>query len=473
MAKRTADEERALFESTPLLRAIATLAIPTVISQMITVVYNMADTWFIGLANDAAQVAALTLALPVMLAFSAFGNFFGIGGASLMSRQLGSRQNQEAGRTFTFVVYAAAACSVLLALVLYAAAPALLNALGATPETFGYAYDYVLFAVIVAGLPSILNATLCNLMRSQGNPNQASFGIVLGCVLNVALDPVFILGFGMGVAGAAVATCLSQYAGLVYLLFHVVRKRKVSLAPVSLVPRMVPRATVVEIGKIGTPATLQVFLSAISNAVLLTFVAGYSTEAVAGLGIMQRIEMVPFAVAMGVSAGVMPLIAYNFASGNHQRMNGAIRATAGIVLGLSVVMLILLGVFATQVVQFFLDDAASVGYGARFLRMRLVATPFIAIYFMLLSVFQALGAARPALVLSLLRKGTVDIPLMFAANVVWPLYGVMMVGPVMELICCAVAAVLYVRLAKRVARPSACVLDGSSHPSLAVVADCP
>ena len=453
MAKRTAEEERRLFESVGLGRAIATLAVPTIISQMVTVVYNMADTWFIGLANDASQVAALTSAFPIMLAFGAFGNLFGVGGSSLMSRQLGRHENAEAGRTFTFVTYAAAACSVILAVILFALVPGLLDMLGTTSDTYGYAYSYVLFAVILAGLPSILNATLCSLVRSQGNPNQASFGIIIGCILNIALDPVFIVGFGMGVTGAAIATCLSQYIGLTYLLFHVVRKRKVSLAPVSLMPHMIPRTSIAEVAKIGAPATLQVFLSAVSNAVLLALVAGYSMEAVAGLGIMQRLEMLPFAMAMGVSGGVLPLIAYNYASKNHARMRDAIRTSMGAVLALSLTMLALLGIFSTQCVQFFLDDAAAVAYGTDFLRMRLIAVPFIAVDFLLLSVFQALGSARPALVLSVLRKGTVDIPLMFAANALWPLYGVLMVGPVMEVACCAVAVLLYVRLVKRIAIP--------------------
>lgn len=448
MATRSAERERELFETMHLPRAIATLAVPTVISQMVTVVYNLADTWFVGLAADPGQVAALTLVFPVMLAFSAFGNLFGIGGGSLVSRQLGRRENEAAGRTFTFTVYAAASCSIALALAVLALTPTLLASMGATPETYGYAYDYALWAVVVAGLPSILNATLCNLVRSQGNPNQASFGIVIGCVLNVALDPVFIVGFGMGVVGAAVATCLSQYLGLAYLLFHVVRTRKESLAPVSLRFRLIPRASVADIAKIGTPATLQVLLASVSNGVMLSLVAGYATAAVAGLGIMQRIEMVPFALAMGISSGVLPLIAYNYAAKNHARMKGAIRISLLLALGLAVAAFGLLELFAAQSVRFFLDDAESVAFGATFVQIRIVALPFITIEFLLMSVFQAVGAARQAFVLSVFRKGTVDLPFMLLMNAVWPLYGLMVVQPVMEICGMAIALALYRSMAK-------------------------
>lgn len=443
MAPRSAEKERELFETMQLTQAIATLAIPTVISQMVSVVYNLADTWFVGLAADPNQVAALTLVFPIMLALSAFGNLFGVGGSSLVSRQLGRQENAEAGRTFTFVVYAAALCSVALSLAVLVLMPSLLQVMGATPATYGYAFDYALWAVVIAGLPSILNMTLCNLVRSQGNPNQASFGIIIGCVLNVALDPVFILGFGMGVVGAAIATCLSQYLGLVYLLFHVVRTRKVSLAPVSLRFRMIPRSSIAEIAKIGTPATLQVLLSSVSNGVMLSLVAGYATTAVAGLGIMQRIEMIPFALAMGISAGVLPLIAYNYAAQNFDRMKGAIRVSLGLALALAVAAFVLLEFFASQSVQFFLNDPESVAYGAAFVQIRVVALPFITVEFLLISVFQAIGAARQAFVLSIFRKGTIDLPLMALMNAVWPLYGLMVVQPFMEICGMCIALAMY------------------------------
>jgi multidrug efflux pump len=450
MPPRTAERQQRLFESVSLPRAIAILAIPTIISQMVAVLYNLADTWFIGLSSDPDQVAALTLVFPIMLAFSSFGNLFAVGGSSLVSRQLGSRENAEAGRTYTWTVYVAAAVSLVLSLVVWLTSPTLLRLLGATPATYGYAFQYTMWVVVAAELPSVLNTTLCNLVRSQGNPNQASFGIILGCVLNVGLDPLFILGLDMGVVGAAISTCISQYLGLAYLLWHVVRTRKTSLAPVPLRFSPIPRSSISEILKIGTPAMLQVLLSSVSNAVILSLVAGYDpSAAVAGLGIAQRIEMIPFALAMGISSGVLPLIGFNYAAENFARMRNAIRISLMTGLVLALIAFALLEAFAAQSVQFFLNDAQSIAYGSAFVRLRIIALPFITVEFMLMAVFQAIGSARQAFVLSIFRKGTVDIPFMFAMNVIWPLYGLMIVQPTMEFLGCTIALVMYRRMARR------------------------
>lgn len=450
-----------------LPRAIALLTIPTIISQMVAVLYNLADTWFIGLSADPNQVAALTLVFPIMLAFSSFGNLFAIGGSSLVSRQLGSKENAEAGRTYTWTVYVAAVVSLVLSFVVWIASPTLLNLLGATPATYEYAFQYTMWAVVAAELPSVLNTTLCNLVRSQGNPNQASFGIILGCVLNVGLDPLFILGLNMGVVGAAIATCISQYLGLAYLLWHVIRTRKTSLAPVPLRFAPIPRSSIFEILKIGTPAMLQVLLSSVSNAVILSLVAGYDpSAAVAGLGIAQRIEMIPFALAMGISSGVLPLIGFNYAAKNFTRMKNAIRISLLIGLALALIAFVLLEAYAPQSVQFFLNDEQSIGYGAAFVRLRIIALPFITMEFMLMAVFQAIGSARQAFVLSIFRKGTVDIPFMFAMNIVWPLYGLMIVQPTMEFLGCMIALVMYWHMTRKLRNENAESSKGAKEAPL-------
>lgn len=264
----------------------------------------------------------------------------------------------------------------------------------------------------------------------------------------MVMDPVFIFTMGMGVAGAALSTCLSNTVSLIFLVIHVVRHRKSSLVVIPALPRRVTWSTQKDIYSIGTPAALQILLAAVSNAVLLRLMSAYPVAATSGMGVMQKVESIPFQAIMGISSGVLPLIAYNFAFGNRERMHQAVRFALTRGIACACVSFLLCEIFAPAIVRFFVDDAGSVAYGAEFVRLRTLALPFITVEFMLIAVFQGIGGAKQALFLSLFRKGILDLPLMVLFNLVWPMYGLMLVQPIME--CCGaiIAVVLYKRLSK-------------------------
>ena len=236
---------------------------------------------------------------------------------------------------------------------------------------------------------------------------------------------------------------------MIFLLFHVVRHRKNSLVVIPLLPEKVPWKTQWDIYSIGTPAALQILLAAVSNAVLLRLMSGYPVAATSGMGVMQKVESIPFQAIMGISSGVLPLIAYNFASGNRKRMHKAVQFALTRGIACAVVCFMLCEAFAPFIVRFFVDDAGSVTYGADFVRLRTLALPFVTVEFMLIAVFQGVGGAKQALFLSLFRKGIIDLPLMILFNIIWPMYGLMLVQPIME--CCGaiIAIVLYKKLQNR------------------------
>ena len=444
--QRTLEEKTEIFETMPIRRAAMTLVIPTVISQLVMLVYNMADTLYIGQTGDPYQVAAVTVTYPIFMMMNALANLFGIGGSSLISRMLGAGEQHKTGGIAAFSLWMAGGVTLGYSIICLLFYRQFLTLLGTDVGTLPYAQDYLFWTVVVGGLPTVLNMVLANIVRAQGDARISSIGMSLGGVLNMVMDPVFIFLMGMGVAGAALSTCLSNSVSLIFLLLHVIRSRESSLVKIPLLPQHTERSRRMEIYSIGTPAALQILLAAVSNAVLLRFMSAYPVTAISGMGVMQKVESIPFQAIMGISDGVLPLVAYNFASGNRERMNQAVRfaLTRGIACALA--CFLLYEAAAPWIVRFFINDAQSIAYGAAFVRLRVLALPFITVEFMLIAVFQGIGGAKQAFFLSLFRKGILDLPLMALFNLLLPMYGLMLVQPIME--CCGaiIAAVLYKKL---------------------------
>ena len=425
-------KEKQIFEQMPVPEAVFTLAVPTVISQLIVLVYNLADTWFIGKTGDTLQVAAVTVSYPVFMLLSAFANLFGIGGGSLISRLLGSGKEEEAGKVGTFALWASGTVILFYSLAVWSFGGQMLGILGSAGQTLFFARQYLFWTVVIGGLPTVLNLVLANIVRAQGKAKIASIGMSAGGILNILLDPVFIFGLHMNVAGAALATCLSNTFSMLYLLQHVVRNREDSAVRLTILPQKVSTDSIRDILSIGTPAALQILMASVSNSVMIRLMSGYADSAISGLGIAQKIEIIPFQVVQGISSGVLPLIAYNYASGDRKRMNDTVSFSIRLGLMLSAAFFVLIELSAPLLVRFFIADPETILYGAAFTRLRCIALPFINIEFMLIAVFQGIGSARQALVLSFFRKGILDLPLMILADLLWPMYGLMLVQPFME-----------------------------------------
>ena len=327
----------------------------------------------------------------------------------------------------------------------------MLGILGSSGATLNFAVQYLNWTVVIGGLPTVLNMVLANIVRAQGKAKVASIGMSVGGVLNIVLDPIFIFSLHMNVAGAALATALSNAVSMVYLLCHVIRSRETSIVKLSVLPKPISGGNVKEILSIGTPAALQILLAALSNSVMLRLLNGYEAKAVSGLGVEHKVEIIPFQIVQGISSGILPLVAYNHASENRERRDAAIRFALRLGLAITVLLFVLIEVFAPQIVRFFIADADTIRYGAAFTRLRCLALPFINIEFMIIAVFQGIGGAKEALLLSFYRKGILDLPLMVLANLIWPLYGLMLVQPFMECTGSLIALMLYRKERKRFA----------------------
>lgn len=445
-----ADSRTMVFEQMPVRQAVLKQITPAVFSQMIALLYNLADTYFVGILNDPSQTAAITVAYPPFLMLTAISNLFGIGGASLIARSLGKKDTQSAKELSAISFWLGLFAAVLFSLIFLLLARPVLTLCGATEATYGFAYDYAKCTVVFGGTFTILNTLLANLVRAEGAAAAASFGVSFGGILNIILDPFFILPqfLGMGVVGAGVATALSNLASTLYFLLYLYRRKYQTVIHISPAYLRQTGKHLKGILSIGFPSALQYGLTVVAVAAQSAFVAKYATEATAALGITKKLDQLPLYFSIGVANGILPLIAYNHSAGNETRRKDVFRFGAGISFGFSLLCVIIYETFAPQLTALFISDAQTITYGATFLRRMVLAMPFMALAYPMIIQFQAMGKVREALITSILRKGVLDIPLLFLMDGLFPLYGCMWVQPIVDCISLIVASAFYFRMQK-------------------------
>ncbi len=445
------NEKILLFEKLPIPRAIAKLAVPTILSSLVMVIYNLADTYFVGMLNDPVQNAAVTLAYPVLLAFNAVNNLFGVGTSSMMSRAMGRKDYETVRRSSAFGFYCSLLCGLLFSLMCTVLKVPLLTLLGADETTRAATDSYMLWTVTWGAAPSILNVVMAYLVRSEGSSLHASIGTMSGCFLNMILDPIFILpwGLNMGAAGAGLATFLSNCFACLYFFVFMYVKRKSTFVCVN--PRKIgfERAVVLGICAVGVPASIQNLLNVTGTTILNNFTSVYGADAVASMGIAQKINMVPFQIALGFSQGIMPLVSYTYASGNHRRMKDTILFAIKLMLPAMTAVSVGYFVGAGGLVRLFMDNDVIVGYGTKFLRAFCLGQPLIYMDFLAVGVFQALGMGKNAFVFAIMRKIILEIPALFILNYLFPLYGLAYAQPLAELVLAAASVVMLKKIFER------------------------
>ena len=446
-------ENTELFESMSTGKAVLTMSIPMVVSQAITIIYNVADTFFVGQMNEPDQVAAITLALPLFYFLTALTNLFGVGGASMVSHYLGLKEDVQAKNCAAFCIWTSVGAAFLYGLVICALRPVLLPFIGADSDTYQYAYQYIFWTITVGAVPTVFNPMIANLIRAEGYSRQASFGVAFGGILNIFLDPVFIFGFKMEIAGAAIATMLSAWAATVYFLAFLFRKRKITVITLNPAYYTVRKTISLQTVVIGLPNFVISFMATRSSAVLNPLVAAYSNEALAGIGIAKKKDLLAFAIAQGMTQGTLPLVSYNYASGDRVRMMKIIKTTLkyGLTIALSGMLLLL--VAAAPLSRLFIDESATAAYSKYFLRVIALTCPTTTLTLLTISVFQATGKKVQPIFISTLRKGLLDIPLMLILNHFFQIGGLVWAIPLADLAALMIALILFVPYAKKLRSP--------------------
>ena len=443
-----------LFEHTPIPRAVAKLAVPTILSSLVMVIYNLADTYFVGMCNNAIENAAVTLAAPVLLAFNAVNNLFGVGSSSMMSRALGKKDYDTVYKSSAFGFYCALLSGAVFALLCGIFQNPLLKLLGADANTMGATVGYMKWTVVFGAVPAILNVVLAYMVRAEGSALHASLGTMSGCFLNILLDPIFILPWGldMGAEGAGFATFLSNCVACLYFFLLLFKKRGNTFVCVNPRKFSFEKRIVWGICSVGVPASIQNLLNVTGMTLLNNFTSSFGADAVAAMGITQKINMVPMNIAMGLSQGIMPLISYNYSSRNHKRMKGALTFSAKASLGFITVVAAGYFVGAAQLTQLFMDNGTIVAYGTRFLRGFCLGLPFLCMDFLAVGVFQAVGMGREALLFAIMRKIVLEIPALYILNFLFPLYGLAYAQLTAEVVLAVAAVLVLKRLFQRISR---------------------
>lgn len=443
--------ETQYFDSVPVPKAMVKFIVPTILSQMVTLLYNLADAFFVGHTNDPNQMAALTLSFPIFMFLTAIGNLMGIGANSLISRSLGEGDLCQAKKAGVYGIYGGVFLAVLFSIVMALFMEPILTLVGASEHTYAYTASYLKWTVVIGGLPTVISLVLGHLVRAEGNTKQASIGMSIGGILNIFLDPVLISWGGLGITGAAIATAFSNCVAMVYFFSVLYRNRNTSVLTLYARDITFDARTLSQIILIGFPAALVVLLGSTANIVLTHYMAPYGDINVAAFGVVQKIGTVTIQITMGITQGVMPLIGYNYGAGNHARTRKISRDTFLILALYAAACLMVIEAFPAQMIRMFTSEADTVQVGTLFLKYWILCTPGMCFVNLFNTIFQAMGKWQPSLFLSLFRQALLLIPLLIILNHAVGLYGLVWSQPISDTCSLVLGIVLYRMLLRRTA----------------------
>ncbi len=412
MNQRTKETDKTteIFRDAPVPKAVISNVIPSIVSMIMVLIYNLADTFFIGQTKNAYMVAAVSVATPAFLLFMAIGMLFGIGGTSLISRTLGEGNPEKAKNASSFCFWTGLVIGIFAMAAIFIFAKPVSLAIGASSDTVGYASQYL--RIVSVSIPFLITGNcFSNIIRAEGKAQTAMMGMIIGNLINIVLDPVMILGFGWNAAGAAIATVLGNvFAALFYIRHLLSRKTVLSIHPKHYKAKEGLAAGVLAI---GIPASLNSILMSMSNIVVNNIMSEYGDMAVAGLGVAMKVNMIVVMLLIGLGTGIQPVLGYCFGAGHRERFLAVLKFSLLLAFGLSAVMTVICYCGAAPLVRAFLEDADAFSYGMSFARIYIYSGPVIGILFVFINAIQSAGAALPALILSISRQGIIYLPVLF------------------------------------------------------------
>lgn len=454
-----------MFTEYSVPKAAATLCVPSMLGMLINIVYNLADTFFVGQTGDANQVAAVSVSMPIFLLFMALGNLFGVGGCAFISRSLGEGERDKIKSISSFCIYTAIGLGLLIAVAFIAFRKPILYLAGASDNTIGFASDYLMWVTL--GSPFVVSSIVaCNLIRGEGAAKDSMAGMVIGQIVNIILDPMFILsagdklfgvialpfGLNLGVAGAAIATVIGNVCSVLYFIVYFLRGKSIlSITPERYtVKHGIPKGVV----SVGLPASLNNLLMSVSNIVVNMVLVKYGDDAVAAMGVAMKANLLVVMLQIGLAQGVQPLIGYCFGAKNYSRMKKTIRFSimCNIVIGTAVTVFYLL--FRHAVINVFIDDPMVVDKGIMMITALMSPGPILGVMFIINFAFQGMGKGMQSLVLAAGRQGLIFMPLLLIMNATVGLNGLIWSQPVADFVCIFIALIMFASVMHKLEKKS-------------------
>ena len=445
-------QTKELFETMPVSSALMRMAMPAIASQLVTLIYNVADTWFIASTDNPYMVAASSLVLTIFFMMTALATLFGTGGGTIMVQLMGSGDEEEARKAASLSVVLSAVTALIFSVACLVFMDPLLRALGASDNTIGYARQYLFFVVVLGGVPTVLSQAMSTMVRNAGYSRKAGFGLSMGGVLNVILDPIFmfvIMPDGYEVMGAAIATMLSNMIALGYFIGVYTKLKGSSILELPKKVEHIRRESMRAIFAVGLPAAASILLYDLTNVMINRLSASHGDIALAAMGIVLKVERLPLNICIGICLGMTPLIAYNFASGNRERMK-AFFSTARIYgLIVSLLSLVMYRVFANDIMRAFIADAETVRLGTEFLRVRCFAPAFMFLSFHMVHYMQSVKRGGVSFCLAAIRQLCLNIPILLILNRLFGVMGIVWTQVIADIINVCASYVIYHHVNRR------------------------
>lgn len=431
-----------VFSKAPVSQAVFKNALPAMAAMLMVLVYNLADTFFIGQTHDALQVAAVSLATPVFLLFMAVGTVFGIGGTSVISRAMGEGRVEYAKKVCSFCMWGCVIVGVVMSVAMLIFMKPILTLVGASADTWNYAQTYLVI-VICSGPFVLISNCYSNVIRAEGESGKAMMGTLLGNLLNVILDPIFISVLGWNIAGAAIATVIGNVVGAGYYILYFLKGK--SLLSISLKDLTIKNKVASSVLVIGIPAALGSLLMSVSQIIINSQMAEYGDMAIAAMGVAMKVVTITGMISMGLGQGVQPLLGYCVGAKLYERFKKVLRFSVVFSLLLSVALTVLCYLFTNQIVSAFLTDTTAYEYAVKFSKILLTTSCLFGVFYVITNALQAMGAATSALIINLSRQGIIFIPALFILNAAMGMTGLVWAQPVADIISLFIAYILYLK----------------------------
>lgn len=436
-----------IFETAPVHKAYFKMALPVVFGMVVSLVYNMVDTFFIARTGNTNLIAGVALGAPIFTLMIALGDIFGLGGSSLISRLFGEKNFKKAKNISVFSFYASIFIGVIVAIVMLTFTVPILHLLGANADTIAYAKQY--YTYIVLGSPAIIFALApSNILRTEGFASAAMIGSILGSLVNMVLDPLLIFTFGYGAAGAAIATVIGNIVSDIYYIW-VIRTKSQRLS-MNIHHIGISQSDFRQILTIGIPASITNLMQSVGLTLMNRSLLSYGNDKVAAMGIVMKINMIAVLLMVGFAFGVQPLVGYNYGAKNEKRLKDIMKFSYSFVCGLGILFMILLFVMARHMMGMFVADQHLIEVGTLMLRIQLISMFFIGIVLVTTTVFQSTGQALGALVLSISRQGVIFIVVLMVFSQIFGYEGILFSQVTADILTALLALGLFIPFYKKI-----------------------